>query len=270
MLLFSHFAKAQKNNAYERSDSAGFSWDRFTVSAGMFLTGLNDELSLVNQGAGVGLIINLEDALGLKRTTTVFRGELEYNYGKRRRHTLRFEYYGLFRNADKILERELVFGDIVYPIGTELKSEFNFQIFRFLYDYNFYVDERIKLGISSGIYIMPMNLSIQSSVYVDENEKFIAPLPVLGFRSAFRITKKVVFKQNIEVLYLSFAEFKGSIVDSKFSIEYFPWTHLGMGLGYNAFRYNVAAYVEDSPLGSFKGAATSSFTGLMASLMYSF
>jgi len=218
MLLFSHFANAQKNNVYERSDSSGYSWDRFTVSAGMFLTGLNDELSIVNQEAGLGVIINLEDALGLKRTTTVFRGELGYNYGKLRRHNLRFEYYGLFRNADKVLNNDLVFGDIVYPTGTELKSEFNFQIFRLLYDYNFYVDERIKLGISTGIYIMPMSLSIQSSIYVDESETFIAPLPVLGFQSAFRITKKVIFKQNIEVLYLSFSEFKGSIVDSKFSI----------------------------------------------------
>jgi len=43
-----------------------------------------------------------------------------------------------------------------------------------------------------------------------------------------------------------------------------------MGLGYNAFRYNVAAYDENTPLGSFRGEATSSFTGLMAFLMYSF
>ncbi len=270
IVLFIQLTQAQENPAFAKSDSSGYSWDRFSVNIGAFLTGLNNDLSIASQQVGLGVNINLEDALGLKRTSMVFRGDLEYNYGKRRRHSLRIGYFGMFRDAYKVLEADLEIGDVVYPAGTEINSSFDFQIFRALYDYSFYLDERIRLGFSIGLYIMPMSFSIESSYSVNESAAFVAPLPVLGFRTAFRITPKLMLKQNIEVLYLSFSDFRGSIVDSNFGLEYQLWKHFGLGLGYNAFRYSVAAYDENTPLGSFKGTATSSFTGLLLYGVYSF
>ena len=243
-------------------DSVQYQWERFSINLGGFVTTMNSDISIDGQEMGLGVNINLEDALGLNTSTAVIRGELEYHFGSKRRSYVRMGYFGLFRNASKTLENQLEIGGSVFPVGMEIVSKYNMQIFRGMYDYAYFKDERFMLGVSGGLYVLPLDFSISTGDVINESAKVIAPLPVLGFRNTFLIAPKVIFKQSVEFLYVKTESFKGLISDLNVWIEYNPFKHFGFGLGFNTFRFNFSAY-ETIGSRDFKGTLSTDFTGLL-------
>ncbi len=198
------------------------------------------------------------------------RSEIEYHYGKRMRHTVRLGYFGLLRNANKVLKSEIEFGDNVFPIGTEVNSKFNLQIFKADYGYSFFSDERIRLGGTLGLFIMPITFSTTALDLSGEAAEFVAPLPVIGLGFNFAIAPKLYLKQSIEVLYLEIANFKGSLSDINIRLEYDIIKHLGLGIGYNSYRLNLMAQQEGSMFFDFEGTVKTSYSGLLFYAKYSF
>ena len=244
-------------------DTLHYQWERFSVRLGGFLTTMDSDISLTGEQTGLGVSLNLEKALGLDTRSTVIRGEAEYNFGSRSRSYVRLSYFRLVRSANKRLESELEFGDSIYPIGTELISRYDMYIIRGLYDYDFYSDNRIRLGLSTGLYILPVNFSVGTGRLIDESATFIAPLPVVGLRNTFFITPKILFKQNIEVLYVKASRLTGTISDLNIWVEYNPFEHFGIGLGYNNFRFRFSASRPEDKILRFDGSLSTGFTGLL-------
>jgi hypothetical protein len=253
---------AQESHTKVEMDSLQYKWDRFSVSLGVFLTTISSDLSIQGQEMGIGLSVDLEKGLGLSSSTFALRGESEYNFGSRRRSHVRFGYFYLLRNSVKTLENEIIFGDVVYPIGTDVSSKMNMHIIRAMYDYSFYRDRRASLGISGGLYVLPMSYSIGVDDIIDEADAFVLPLPVIGVRSTFLVSPKFIIKQNWEVLYVKIPNFQGDISDLNILLEYHPFNHLGIGLGFNAFRYSMSA-TEEWKAREFAGTYKTGFTGLL-------
>ena len=274
LLLVAFFAcplaRAQEYNSDIKSDTITYSWERFSFRLGGFLAGLNSDIQLSSQQVGLGVNINVEEALGLESSAFVFRSELAYNYGKRRRSNTRIGYFGLFREASKVLETEITIGDQNFPVGTEVNSQFNLQIFKGTYEYSFYLDERVKLYASVGLFIMPISFSTSALGFSEEAFEFIAPLPVLGVGASFAITPKLKFKQSIEILYLKISNFKGGISNINVMMEYNPWKHLGFGLGLNSYLLNIEAFEESDSFLNFKGTVKTGYTGLLLYGKYCF
>ena len=260
---------AQGSLTKVEKDSLQYKWDQFSVSFGGFLTTISSDLSLMGEEMGIGLSVNLEEALGLSSSVLVLRGESEYNFGARRRSHVHFGYFYLLRNSVKTLENEIEIGDVVYPIGTDVSSRMDLHLIRAMYDYSFYKDRRASLGLSAGLYILPMSYSIGVDDIIDEADAFVLPLPVIGFRSAFLITPKFIIKQNWELLYAKTSNFKGDISDFNVWLEYHPFNHLGIGLGFNKFHFSMTA-TEEWKAREFAGTYKTGFTGLLLYGMYYF
>ena len=263
VLLNAPFIKAQEHLPSKKKDSLDYSWERFSVSLGGFLTGLNSDLQIRSQEVGLGAIINVEEALGLETTSLVFRSEMVYHFGKRKRSTTRLGYFSLLRNSNKVLDSELEIGGQTFPVGTEINSKFNLRIIKGIYDYSFYMDERVKLDATIGLFIMPISFSTSALGFSEEVADFIAPLPVVGLGTSFAITPKLYLIQSIEILYLKIATFKGGITDFNIKCEYKPWGHIGFGLGLNAYRLNISAFKEDGSFLDFNGSVKTGYTGLL-------
>lgn len=254
----------------EKSDTTIYNWERFSVTAGGFITGLNNDLLLGSQRLGVGVVVNLEDALGLETNNVVFRSDATYIFGKRNRHAINAGYFGFFRAATKTIEEELIIGEEVFPVGTEVDSRFDLQIIRAAYNYSYFTDERVKLGASFGLFVMPISFSTTALNSSASATEFTAPLPVLGLNANFAITPKLYFRQRIELLYLSIQEFTGSINDINIRLEYYPWNHFAVGVGYNSFQLNITAEEDGASFIDFIGKIESGYTGLLLYGKYSF
>ena len=93
--------QAQEPEKETDKDSLEYHWERFSVSLGGFLAGVKSDISISGSETGLGININMEDALGLSTSTFAFRGEAEYNIGSRRRSHVRMSYFGLIRNFQR-------------------------------------------------------------------------------------------------------------------------------------------------------------------------
>ena len=261
---------AQDEQRGPAEDSLHYQWERFSVNLGFFLTTMNSDINISGTRTGLGVSLNMEEALGLKTTSFVVRSEASYNFGSRLRSHVRLGYFGLIRNSSKTLENELAIGDTIFHIGTRISSRYDLHIIRVLYDYAYYQDERISLGISGGLYVLPVNFSVGTQNLVNESARFIAPLPVVGMRNIFFITPKFLLKQNLEVLYLKTSIFKGSISDLNVYVEYHPFKNFGIGAGYNSFNFRFSSKQEVSSTFEFKGSIYTGFSGVLLYARYFF
>lgn len=259
---------AENKNNVTKSDTSDYSWERFSINLGGFLTSLNSDIQLGSQKVGLGVIINVEDALGLKTASNVLRSEMLYNFGKRRRSTAGLEYFGLFRSSSKVLETSIEIGDQIFPIGTEVNSRYNLQIFKGTYSYSFYQDERVKLDASIGLFVMPTAFSINAKELSEKATDFVAPLPVLGIATIFAVTPKLYLEQSVDFLYLKISNFKGVITDVNFRFEYNAWKHFGFGAGLNTFRLDIEAYDDKDNFFDFKGNLKTGYRGLLFYVKY--
>jgi hypothetical protein len=271
LLLPGHFLFCQTDTLARQipvieEDKNGFENERFSLGLGFFYSADNTGITLGSKQAGLGIVYDLEDALGLNTSSFVFRGDANLKFGKRHRSAVVLNYFGINRRANKTLEADLEFGDITYPLGTKLDSKFYLSIVRAKYEYTFLQDDRVSLGFSAGLYIVPLSFSVKSGSSEEQSTAFVAPLPVFGLRSDFLITKKLELKESAELLYLKIDNFSGSILDLKLAVEYRASKHFGFGMGINSNKLSVAAKGEDYPGIDFFGTVKMDYTGAFLSV----
>jgi hypothetical protein len=271
LLLPGHFLFCQtdtlaKQKPIIKENKNGFENERFSLGLGFFYSADNTGITLGSKQAGLGIVYDLEDALGLNTSSFVFRGDANLKFGRRHRSAVVLNYFGINRRANKTLDADLELGDITYPLGTKLDSKFFLSIIRAKYEYTFLQDDRVSLGFSAGLYIVPLSFAVKSGGSEQQSTAFVAPLPVFGLRSDFLITKKLELKESAELLYLKIDNFSGSILDLKLAVEYRAFKHFGFGMGVNSNKLSVAAKGEDYPGIDFFGTVKMDYTGAFLSV----
>ncbi len=261
LLVLAHTLKAQNSLAHH-SDSIPPSWNRFSLNFGGFFASYNSGVTFASQQLGLGFRIDIEDALGLETTQFALRGQANYRIGKTLKHLVSIGYFSIKRTAVKRIEKEIDFDGVTYPVGTKLSSSFTSSILRAKYDYAFFQDNRVSLGASFGFFVMPVTLKAKAPNSQEALTKFTAPLPLVGLRSGFKITKKFFLKQSIELLYVAFANIEGRLVDFNFSLEHKTFKHIGVGAGVNSMFLDFSIKNQGSVIGLF-GNIEMSYTGLL-------
>lgn len=238
-------------------------WNRFSVNLGGFLAGVNTGIRIGSKQLGIGIDINLEDALGMETQNFVFRSDAMYRFGKKKKHSIKASYFSFTRSAKKVLESEIEIGDHIFPIGANIESRFDLSIFNVAYDYSFFSDERVNMGISLGLFIMPIKFEAGIGGKTDEATDFVAPLPVLGLRTDFAVTQKLYIKQSAEVLYLDLNGFTGSILDLSIRLENNTFKHFGFGLGLNMYTLKIESNGKKYHQIDMVGNLEMGYTGLL-------
>jgi hypothetical protein len=228
-------------------------WRNFNIDLGVALTALDSSVQFGSSSLGIGVVVDVEDALGLDSSDTVFFANGYYRFGKSRRHRFDFGYAAYRRDSSKVLLNNVPIFDDTLPAGSTVSTEFNFDIIKAGYSYSLLQDDRMDLGIGAGLYIMPIEFSFTSTAIGAKQEDITAPLPVLGLRGDFAITRKLFLKMAWDIFYLKIGDFEGSIMSGLLAIEYNFWKNVGFGLGYNDFRVHVEAHGSDYPNLNFFG-----------------
>lgn len=255
------------------ADAAGQEspWETFSVSFGGFVADINSDIRLGLNNAGTGIDVNLEDALGLKTTTSVFRIGATYRFGKTRRHQAEFSWFSMNRSASKTLGQDVTIDNVVYPIGTNVNSFLDIQIYKASYNYSFFQDERVNLAAGIGVFVMPIEYGVDASGIGNTEEDITAPLPVIGLRADFALTPKWFLRASTDLFYLKVGDFKGSVLSTSTAVEYKPWKNFGFGLAANSFRLGIEAEGNDYPNIDFVGSINFDYVGLMLyGKLYSF
>ena len=254
----------------EKLEKIKEAWPRFQISFGGFFAGYNSGISLGLDHLGAGISVDLEEALGLKTSGWVLRGNAFYTFGKRHRSAVIVGFFDINRSSKLVLEKTIEIGETEFPIGTEITSKYDMTIIRAKYSYAFVHDERVSFAVSGGFFVLPLNFSIDALNLEAQQAKFIAPLPVVGLRINVKLVGKFSLAQSSEFLYLSTSNFGGSIVDLNFKIFHATFDHFGFGLAVNTTRIEVYSR-GNAFLGlDYVGSANMDYTGVALMASYYF
>ena len=206
-------------------------WEKFSLKFGYFISTVDSDLRL---GSGVGLSVDVEELLGLDTTNSVFRIDSFWRFTENRRHRLDLTWFSFRRDGSNIVGQDIPIKDddgneITIPAGSHVDGKFNLDIYKAGYSYSFIQDDRMDLAFVVGLYVMPIEIGLNSTgvVNVDEKETFIAPFPTFGLRADFAITPKWFLRSGFEVFYLEIDKFTGTLYETFISVEYLPWKNFG-------------------------------------------
>lgn len=252
----------------------GKSWEKFGANLGVFFSSLDSSLSV---GAGVGVEIDVEEVLGLESSSSVFRADTLWRFSKNRRHRLDLTWFSFRRSGDRVLSEDITIDDengneITIPAGQSVNSYFNLDIYELAYSYSIVQDDRLDLAAGLGLYIMPIDFGIKAAGVI-ENEgtaRFTAPLPVVSLRMDVALAPDWFIRTGGQVFYLEYEEFTGSVVEFRGALEYNPWEHVGIGLGFDTFGIRIEADGEDWPEIDLKGKVNFNYAGIQLYLRYFF
>lgn len=241
-------------------------WEKVGVNLGVFLSALNTSFRI---GSGIGVNIDVEEALDLDSSDTVFRADAMWRFTDNRRHRLDFTWFSFRRDGSRTIGQDITIEDkdgnpITIEAGTNVDANFDLDIYELAYSYSFIQDERIDLAAGIGLYIMPIDLGLRAAgaVETDESENFTAPLPVLGLRMDIAITPQWFIRTGSQVFYAQYDNFTGSVVELRVAVEYNPWQHVGIGLGFDTLKVRLEADGEDWPGVDLRGNVEFDYAGL--------
>jgi len=222
-------------------------WDKASIMLGSFISSTNSNVRLSAKGLGVGF--DVEEALGLDTTTTVLRLGGVWRFSDNRRHRADLSWFALRRDGNTQLGQDIVIDGVTYPTGTTVNTSFDIDVYKAAYSYSFFMDDRMDIGASAGLYVMPLQFELASSGLLTSqaSESVTAPLPVFGLRADFAMTPKWILNTRLEVFYLEYQQFKGAIYDSSVGVEYKAFKRVGFGLAVENFNIGVEAEGEDYP-----------------------
>ena len=230
-------------------------WKKVKVSLGGSLLNVR---STVRVGAkGIGVSVNPEELFNMDSTTSVFRIDGFWRFSKNLRHRLDASWFKTSNKGDTVLGKDVDIGDTTLPLGTEVKTNLEFDVIKVGYSYSFYQDDRIDLAVGGGLYVLPIKYNLSASGLVNESqtESITAPLPLLGLRADFAITPKWILRNNVDLFYLKISDYLGGIVDVRIGVEYNPFKNVGFGLSTEALNLRVEAEKgTDVPGVDFNGA----------------
>jgi len=249
-------------------------WEKFSIQASYFLAAVDTGVRL---GAGLGVDIDVEELLGLDSSNSVFRIGASWRFTHNRRHRLDLSWFSLNRDGNRQLDQDFTFEneegeEVTVDAGSTVDAFFDLDIYELSYSYSFLQDDRIDLAGSLGFYIMPIDLGLTVSGLVDErgSANFTAPLPVLGLRMDVLLAPRWLFRSGFQVFYAKYENFTGSVIDVNAAVEYNPWKHVGIGLGFDTLNVSLDAEDEDWPGVDFNGKVDFKYAGMQLYLKYFF
>ena len=248
-------------------------WEKFGISAGYFISNVD---STVRLGTGVGVEIDVEDLFGLDSTMSVFRVGALWRFSENRRHRLDLSWFSLSRDSSKRILEDITFENdegetVTIESGTDVEANFDIDIFQLFYRYSFLQDDRIDLTAGIGLYIMPIDLGFSAGGGLSNEQAsadFIAPLPVVGVSMDVLLAPQWYFRSGAQVFYVEYENFTGSLLTVDAAVEYKPWQHIGIGVGFDALDIRVKADGEDWPEVDLNGKVRFNYTGLQLYLRY--
>jgi hypothetical protein len=237
-------------------------WSRVDVRVGGFIAFMDSGVRFgVTESAGIH--VDVEDALGVDSSLTVFKIDAAWRFSYNRRHRFDASYAAFLRSSTYVLEEDLPVGDDIIEAGTQVDSVYNMQVLKLLYSWSFLQDGRVDMGIGGGLYVMPVYIKLAAEGEESKLQDITAPLPVFDFRMAFLVTPKTYFRLRFDVFYLSIGNYKGSVTDYSLFYEWRFHKNLGVGAGFESFALRVEGSGDGEGLWQPSGAIQSEYRGFV-------
>jgi hypothetical protein len=224
--------------------------NRFAIRlGGFFLSSINTRLSLTDASGHGGQQVDFGRDLGGRDNLSLFRADAEWQFATN--HKIQFSYFDIDRNASKVIDHTINWGDQSYPVNTTLHSEFQQIVSKLNYGYTFYRNATHTQEVTAliGFHITKLKADLSaSSSGLAEGASVTAPLPILGLEWKARLSDKWTSFVAYEYFGLSLEnnKYTGSLSDGQAMLEYRLSHHWSLGGGYNRYTSRASVTSERS------------------------
>lgn len=217
--------------------------DAFQVSLGTYIVSADTTIRLDATNEDTGTSVDWDRVVG-GGDASRFRLEGAWRFGER--HKLRAMWFDYSRSRTEALDREIEWGDEVFPVSAEATAKTQFSIYEVAYEYAFLKRETLELTGTAGIHWTQYKATLSATVNgvsgtreASDSAKLDAPLPVVGVRGLWRIHNNFWLDGAVQYFALQYDIYDGSILDSRIGVLWQPSKWVGIGLGYNRFDVDV-------------------------------
>ena len=230
--------------------------ERAAISLGAFISRPATE-ARVDNDAGQGTDLNLEDDLGLQSSTTIAR--IDGHWWLSRRNRLDFSVFNFSRDGTRTIDETIDFGDQTFAINTVVSSTHNLDIAKAAYTFAPIIKDRGFVGFTAGLYVSQTELSLsQAALGSVESETLTAPLPVIGVRGQYTVTDRIKLRGSFEVFGIDTGDVSGHLNDFNVAADYGFGKRFAVGLAYNDVAMDIDASESG---GGFRGALDWGYSG---------
>lgn len=184
--------------------------------------------------------LSLENNFGLAEKKNFFTGSFQYFITPR--SGIYAQYYGIKRSSEYTTEKDFIFLDKPIPIGIDVTTYFNTQVYSIGYLLTIMRDSRVFFGVYLNIFFMDLETGIYTrDKQIDEAIEFLLPLPNFGLVYSFELRSWLYFNGSVGffALDLKNTDFGGSIYNLNADLIFKPTHWIGISLSYELFNVNV-------------------------------
>jgi len=214
----------------------------FTIGIGYFYAKASTNASY-NSNVGIGTDVDFEQILGLDDRSNIPLFDLQWRFADR--WALTAEYFDLKRKGSKTLQEEVEWGDEVYPIGADIKSQFDVRDTRVMVDYAVFKDKDKAVGLGLGAHVMSLRAQLAGTGFQTEKADVLAPLPVISAFASMGLTDTWGLSMRVDWLSVNYQEYSGDLRSTGIDLLYQPFHHVGFSLGYRSVLLDVKVDGDD-------------------------
>ncbi len=217
---------------------------KVTVALGGFFLSTDINVRLNGEETGQpGDDIDFDDTFGIGDFE---RFRLDAMWRIKGKHSVRGTYFSNTRSATSELSRDVHFGDETYPLAAVTTARSKLEVLQISYDYVFRRRDTYELAAGIGVHMLDANLGLDATVTsgggtatreLNESGSTHAPLPVLGLRGTWLLPHDFYATALAQYFYIDYDDYVGSLSDLKATLVWQATPHVGIGLGYNDFRF---------------------------------
>jgi len=264
-LLAAPAALAQLTNAQ------GLLENRFVVNAGVFIVG-TDVKARVNGSSTTNSDVDFNDTFGTASDET--RGRLDALWRITPNHHLRFFYFNNSITRNRVLDRDITWGDNTYHLGASVQSEVKLKVYELAYEYAFVHRPTYEVNGTLGLHYSDLSLRLAGQAtgpnggaasFVSDTRSVPAPLPTIGVRAGWAFAPQWYGELSAQALGLNIDGYKGHWYDGRAGVTWMFTKNFGAGLAYNVWYTRV-----DVDRDNFNGFARFGYSGVQAYLTGTF
>ena len=203
----------------------------FYFTLGAFYPSTTTQAQLTGKATGAGTVLDLEQSFDIERHKMVpsFSARWRVNY----RWRVEADYFEMNRDSTRTIDRQIEWGDQVFPVNTQVSTTFNFSDLRVSTGYSLFRTADKELGIGLGLHFASYEASLASSTGGGgQGEDVTAPLPVLSLYGQFALTDRWAVGTRLDRFSLKYDRYDGGLTALNLDVLYQPFRHVGFGAGY--------------------------------------
>jgi hypothetical protein len=214
--------------------------DKLMIRGGWaYVFGATANVAVGGPVLGVGTSVDFTNTLGGDTSTDALRVDGLYRFNDR--HAVGFSWYRVGLSGEKSLNEDIRINDQTISAGATTQTGLSFNTYRLLYNYSFYRNDKVELGLSPGLYVMKTNFNFAGQGRINGNpgsatvinEQITLPLPSIGLVANYNITPKLQFQSRYDFFYLTIGDYTGTMFEFYAGLEYRLIQHFAMGAAFD-------------------------------------